>query len=301
MHKLLNLAVHHNMTYVCTPDDWKSAHRPHRLGDLFGCNNDSDVFGDLIAAKLHLPQGLTTKTAHVLPGGRFAPDPRIAFLDVPVQDNVLYEVVDDCSSDPLIRVPMRDFGESYKWFRSQFHQVRKQNATRRNPKCWLDSAGKKKIAVLVRRGDDASGRGAQDEWYLKALDKVFNCELKDLCIKEHEAHIIIQSQKCPSGCAWDKFPTKFKQAVVTLKLDSFPEPAPAVARNELIDALDCVSVADVLITSGGGFSDLAAALLHDEGRSLNLHRETHTDVPNALHFSDLSKPDSFFSFLQDRH
>jgi len=76
--------------------------------------------------------------------------------------------------------------------------------------------------------------------------------------------------------------------VVTYEIGTFPQRDPHVTRNELVVSLGCMSVADVLITSGGGFSDLAAALLHDEGRSLNLHWDTHTDVPNAIHASDFT-------------
>ena len=112
-------------------------------------------------------------------------------------------------------------------------------------------------------------------------------KIKDLCIAESDAHIVIQSQTC-SGCEFDKFAAKYKLSVVTYELSTFPEQDPNVARNELVACLDCMSVADVLITSGGGFSDLAAALLHDEGRSLNLHWDTHTDVPNAIHASDFT-------------
>jgi len=240
---------------------------------------------------------------------------------------------------------MNDFGRSYVWFRSQFHQVRKQNATRRNPKCWLKthvnaSAArclsmkhdfnvqvgtswgtlplkmqrewselrcndhvraaeqdadalkfKKKIAVHIRRGDDALGRGQPLDFYMQALDKIFDCKMKDLCIKESDAHIVIQGQTC-HGCETDRatFAAKYKMSVVTDELGTFSERDPHVARNEIVASLDCMSVADVLITSGGGFSDLAAALLHDEGRSLNLHWDTHTDVPNAIHASDFTGP-----------
>jgi len=73
------------------------------------------------------------------------------------------------------------------------------------------------------------------------------------------------------------------QTQVSLRLGE-PETDMAKSRQRMVEDLDCMSDADILITSAGGFSAMGAAVQKDEGRSLNLMVDNfREDFPAALH------------------
>eukprot|EP00440_Ansanella_granifera_P026717 gb/GFBE01029014.1/.p1 GENE.gb/GFBE01029014.1/~~gb/GFBE01029014.1/.p1 ORF type:complete len:377 (+),score=83.41 gb/GFBE01029014.1/:1-1131(+) len=279
LHPLLNIAERFNLTYVCQEDDFKTGgHATGNMGYLFGCDGQGKSVGDNIANFNHLPKGLTWKTAHILN----PKDKLHSHLDIPLEDNTIFFLHEDCYVDPKTHFPMEAFGESYKWFRSQYAQVRNLDASRRNPSCWDGANGKKKIALHVRRGD-GGGRGYAVEFYKKTLDAIFQCKtkMKELCIKEKDAHVVVMAETDPNDPEMKHFKDT-QEAMVSLLLGK-PETDADRSRERLVRDLDCMSVADVLITSGGGFSALASAVLHDEGRSLTLNADAYRqDMPNAV-------------------
>lgn len=81
-------------------------------------------------------------------------------------------------------------------------------------------------------------------------------------------------------------------AQVMLRLGK-PEVDMAKSRQRLVEDLDCMSDADFLITSGGGFSALGAAVQKDGGVSLNLRFDNYrVDVPGAAHMLRLAEESS---------
>lgn len=280
---MLNVAERFNLTYVCQPGDFDSSdHSTGNLGFLFGCTSASEATGKRVVSSNALPAGLSQKKTQIVN----MTDKKNSHLDLPIEDNSLYVLHGDCLGDRHQGRPMEAFGESYKWFRSQYHHVRKLDEKRLAPSCWNVSTGKTKIAVHVRRGDDDEHRGKNLDFYMQVLSSLFQCrvQVKGHCVKEQDADVVVIAETSLSDPEMQPF-LSFKQAVVRLMLGP-PEKKPERARERFMDDLDCMSVADVLITSGGGFSALAAAVLHDEGVSLAFAEDNYRDdMPNAIHGS----------------
>lgn len=288
MHPLLDIAERYSMVYICNPKDFSTGgHHTEKLGELFGCYDDR-AYGMKIAAWENtaynqLPQGLQWRDVPITTRAG------LLELDVPITSNTVYRVHDKNCWDPVqnYTYPMEKFGASYSWFRYQYHVVKAADAAREPAACWRSAQpGKKRVAVHIRRGD-GGGRGAKVSFYQKSLDFLFSCHSHNaqLCVSQDSAVIAVMAeatmQQDPELQMMKRYETG--KAQVLLRLGA-PETDMARSRQRLVEDLDCMSDADFLITSGGGFSALAAAVQKDGGVSLNLMGDSYrVDMPGAVH------------------
>lgn len=286
VHPMLAIAERHSMVYICNPKDFSTlgSHHTQKLGELFGCYSHG-AYGKKIAAYRKLPRGLRRRNANlILRRGRFE-------LDVPIASNTVYMLHGDCN-----RRPMEKFGASYLWFRYQYRTIKAADAAREPAACWRSALpGKKRVAVHIRRGDGGV-RGAPVAFYQKSLDFLFSCLSKkaQFCVFQDSAVIAIIAETTLKRDPKLKKMKKYESggAQVMLRLGK-PEVDMAKSRQRLVEDLDCMSDADFLITSGGGFSALGAAVQKDGGVSLNLRFDNYrVDVPGAAHMLRLAEESS---------
>jgi len=298
MHAMLNLAVKLKMPYVCRDGDFDTAgHASSNLAKLFGCSENAEqAQGEKAVTFSSLPATLMFKKAKLLNEDNMT----TATLSVPLQDNTLYWLQDDCNDDKDI--PHERFGASWRWFRDQFSHVREMDTKRQNVKCWTDP-NKKRIALHIRRGDDPKmARGKDFATYKRILDALFDCTAhhKELCLKKEQAQIVVMAETPKTDPEMHLFNKAFSESTVNLLLGE-QENDEAAATARLISDLDCMSTADVLVTSGGGFSAMAAALVKDSGVSLNWMSDSYReDMPNALHqYDTFASLNTTYSFEED--
>ena len=120
---ILNLAAHHNLTYVCNPRDFDTAgHASGNLGFLFGCSSDNNVDGGIKAyadvmsdTRLHRHvanlsnSDVFTRILPVAEKGERHPEWRAQYRFKRVEQGTLYEVETPdclriCDQPPALRL-----------------------------------------------------------------------------------------------------------------------------------------------------------------------------------------------------
>jgi len=292
IHPMLDIAARYNLTYVCHEKDFDTGgHNTGTLGDIFGCHSESEAYGPMITSFAKLPPGLKWKNLTVKDVSRTF-HPVELDMDGPIESNTVYNLHNDCWFFNNLPAPpvMERFGASWKFFRSQFRFVKQQHPDREPAACWRSARpGSKKIAVHVRRGDDvgASGRrGGKIEFYQKSLNFIFGCtsHVPELCAHRNSTMLVVMAETKETDPEMQQMKVyEGGQTQVSLRLGE-PETDMAKSRQRMVEDLDCMSDADILITSAGGFSAMGAAVQKDEGRSLNLMVDNfREDFPAALH------------------
>lgn len=294
---VIEVAQSQNLTYVCQAKDFRShGHHTGNLGYLWGCYNDSYVLGDLAAydevqAKADLTH-VNAKIAQVAKAKATLYNPKdvmskkVNGTALPIQPKTLYYV----DQPGLFYF---SWGVAYKWFRSQYHLVRQHDKARRGWRCGktpLEEEGERKRIVLqIRRGD--ANLKTPMQAYAQMLDMAFDGKISGISLNVTNAHIIIISEADEGSADFDLF-KKFSHAKVTYLLGG-AEVEQTRAQSRLVRDLDCMSSADLLILSRGGFSSLAAALQKDGGVSLSIDADpvARPDVPNvrAIEVEDLAR------------
>uniref|UniRef100_A0A7S2NDV9 Uncharacterized protein n=1 Tax=Alexandrium andersonii TaxID=327968 RepID=A0A7S2NDV9_9DINO len=280
MKPVIEVAQRHGLTYVCQVDDFRShGHHTGNLGPLFGCYNNSYVVGDMAAYDdvRKLPK-VVTKIGHEFPPVLMNVTPwDTAQVALALQPSTLY----------YLRQPgffYYTWGLSYKWYRSQYELVRRQDAARNKEICGetpKEAAKRKRIVLQIRRGDGNQRMKTGD--FLQILTNIFAGSVPGASISEKMAHIVVISENNDKDCDdFDLFRKNFKLAKVTYFV-GMPETDDDLAYTRLVRDLDCMSVADVLLLSRGGFASLAAALQKSSGVALTLDPDTERrpDVPNV--------------------
>eukprot|EP00931_Biecheleriopsis_adriatica_P116429 TRINITY_DN92068_c0_g1_i1.p1 TRINITY_DN92068_c0_g1~~TRINITY_DN92068_c0_g1_i1.p1 ORF type:complete len:380 (+),score=54.76 TRINITY_DN92068_c0_g1_i1:67-1206(+) len=298
IHPMLDIAGRYNMTYVCHEKDFDSGgHNTGTLGDIFGCHSESEAYGPMISSFAKLPPGLKWKNLtvkDVSPKGSYYH--MELDMDGPIESNTVYNLHDDCwfhkKNLPAFPPVMQRFGASWKFFRSQFRFVKQQHPDREPAACWRSARpGSKKIAVHIRRGDGSS-RGGTVSFYKKSLNYIFGCtsHVPELCAHQNSTMLVVMAETKETDPEMQQMKVyEGGQTQVSLRLGE-PETDMAKSRQRMVEDLDCMSDADILITSGGGFSALGAAVQKDEGRSLNLmYDNSRDDFPSALHKLSLAQ------------
>jgi len=175
------------------------------------------------------------------------------------------------------------WGDSYKWFRNQYHTVRLYDIHRRQSACQVAASahGKSKsVVVHVRRGDGGGNLLMPSRKFADVLDKVFRCDAPSACVNESEAHISILAETSETDPEIREF-DKYTKAAVTYFLGN-PERDRGRSIERLVRDLDCMSLSDVFVMSSGSFSSLGAALQSNGVSLVTKANETYrNDVPNA--------------------
>jgi len=299
IHPMLDIAERHNMTYVCHEKDFDSgAHNTGTMGDIFGCHSESEAYGPRITSFAKLPPGLKWKdltVKNLAPKGSYSME---LDMDGPIESNTVYNLHNDCwfwKNLPDHAPVMEKFGESWKFFRSQFRFVKQQHPDREPAACWRSAhPGSKKIAVHIRRGDGTT-RGAKVDFYKNSLNFIFGCRshVPELCAHQNSTTLVVMAETKENDPEMQQMKVyEGGHTQVLLRLGE-PETDMAKARQRMVEDLDCMSDSDILITSAGGFSALGAAVQKDEGRSLNLmFGSDRVDVPGAVHELSLAATSS---------
>jgi len=255
LHRLrftINLAEQHNLAYVCQPNDFRTGgHATNDMGFLFGCLSDGLVIGD--AADI---------ASYTSVAGLFSRDVNekeshsLFESDVSNRAGVVYRM-DSCKHH-------LEWGDSYKWFRRQYHVARRADSGGRRGSSACQVPGRKSVVVHIRRGDDGKDgqprRGYTENRYIAVLDKLFRGYVPNVNMTESETHISILAETPENDAsirAFDKFTRS--GASVAYFLGS-PATDGEQARTRVVRDLDCMSLSDVLVESDGSFSALGAAV-----------------------------------------
>mmetsp|Transcript_87327 Transcript_87327/g.231982 ORF Transcript_87327/g.231982 Transcript_87327/m.231982 type:complete len:474 (-) Transcript_87327:105-1526(-) len=286
---IIEVALLNNLTYVCRVKDFRSKnHNTGYLGFLFGCYNDSYVEGDLAAyealnntpgmpkvdARIRLVDSPNSGASFFFPLNPHSTSLQktweVSYTPMSIKSGRVYMV-----DQPGLM--MRSWGVSYQWFRSQYHLVRQNDPARREVLCGAKSAKqldpkRKRVVVQIRKGD--ANLKTPTHLFVQLVDTLLAGEIPGLKLREEQAHIVVISE---SDEGMEDF-NKYKKAKVTFLLGK-PVRKEEAAQSRLVRDLDCMSTADFLVVSRGGFSSLAAALQMDSGISLAM--SDPADVANA--------------------
>lgn len=161
---VIEVAQRQGLTYVCRADDFRSkGHSTGNLGFLFGCYNDSYTVGDMasydavkalarmptVDARIRLVDNQTSNATLCYPKEARSVQP--SETPVPISPGHLYHV-----DQPGLL--FRSWGLSYRWFRSQYHLVRRSDPARREVLCGAKSATEldpkqRRVVLQIRKGD----------------------------------------------------------------------------------------------------------------------------------------------------
>mmetsp|Transcript_97294 Transcript_97294/g.303436 ORF Transcript_97294/g.303436 Transcript_97294/m.303436 type:complete len:279 (+) Transcript_97294:277-1113(+) len=169
---------------------------------------------------------------------------------------------------------------SYKWFRSQYHLVRKADKKRLAPEC-LDGT-KKNIVLAIRKGDDPK-RGFKAETYLDLLGLIFGGKIERTRINSTEARVVVISEAEEADRDMVTLRKSFQQSGLPAKfLLGKPEEALEASQARLVRDMDCMALSDVLVLSDSGFSDVGA-VVQQTGVALMLHSlwRRNVGLPNT--------------------
>eukprot|EP00928_Gymnodinium_smaydae_P081381 TRINITY_DN64917_c0_g1_i1.p1 TRINITY_DN64917_c0_g1~~TRINITY_DN64917_c0_g1_i1.p1 ORF type:complete len:395 (+),score=65.17 TRINITY_DN64917_c0_g1_i1:89-1273(+) len=272
---IMDVAQRFNLTYICRREDFRTVeHATGNLGFIFGCSSDHATKGNIASYEEVRSLDLRVEEARLEHVGTDH-----IRLNTSVRPGVVYHV-QSCEKS-------EHWGQSYLWFRSQYHLVRAADQTRARKRCMADDTygletsdgqRRKNIAVAIRRGDGGN-RGFKVETYIAALDKVFKEAVPGVSIKEQEANLIIVAETRLDDPEMRMF-DKYKYAKVHYLLGESETDAHA-SRQRFLRDLDCLTTSDLILLSKGSFSSMAAALQLN-GTALVLKDERHrNNMPNA--------------------
>jgi len=256
------IALHHHWTFVCNPKDWDThLHNTDNMGYLFGCKSESEVTGNL--ASYDSVQNL-----------KWAP---LGTQKLQRAGESIVYTSKDCKSMP-------PWGESWSWFRQQFHLVRGLDRERSQPRCWPPEGGRRNVVLALRKGDDPS-RSKRAHVYLALLGAIFGGQLPNLThITRDNAHVVVISETTEANADIQRLNQSFTaDGLPSTFLLGAPERDTDAARARLVRDLDCMTQSDVLVLSTSGLSDLAAACQLPPGVALILDSNSRRGdgVPNV--------------------
>mmetsp|Transcript_29109 Transcript_29109/g.90730 ORF Transcript_29109/g.90730 Transcript_29109/m.90730 type:complete len:366 (+) Transcript_29109:36-1133(+) len=262
-------AMRNQLKFVCNPDDFDTKlHSTGRMGFLFGCNSESDVVGDLVSK-----DSVQNLTWEELP---------TKVMATPPNGTVFH--TQECK----FGTEKEKWAESYTWFRSQYHLVRKADKKRLAPEC-LDGT-KKNIVLAIRKGDDPK-RGFKAETYLDLLGLIFGGKIERTRINSTEARVVVISEAEEADRDMVTLRKSFQQSGLPAKfLLGKPEEALEASQARLVRDMDCMALSDVLVLSNSGFSDLGA-VVQQTGVSLMLNDmwKRNVGLPNMEKVKEPSK------------
>jgi hypothetical protein len=242
------------------------------VGHLFGCISDSHAVGKAIAK---------SAVDDMLKDGRLRMVPTrimqtaIAILANERGERAIRRGASDIvyssgsSSTELRKRRGHPWGFGWRWFRHQYHFVRKADPMRAKPECWrsIHSDSKnRKIGIAIRRGDDNGARGFPVERYGAVLDAVLDGRIDVPKSGAMRTELMIIAET-PENDKDIRYFEKYKDKHVSVNYllgKAILKPRDAVV-TRLVRDLDCMTTADGLITSGGTFNSLVRALMNDDG------------------------------------
>lgn len=294
IHPILDIAMRHNMKYICQSTDFDtgdSSHHTGNLGYLFGCDFRGakvTASGLACASISDLPPSTSLKLdVRLSNAGQFwMGDLGMRTLgdeDAKILDNTWYNVVSwqvkesklyhkgdfvweqDCpilARDGMVTpyTRMEAYRQSYKWFRHQWHLIRRSDPNRQVSKC-QDPSKPNSIVVHIRLGDYTYTVGIDK--YVEALDAIFAGEVKGAHFTQESSFITVLVETSADDTKMEVF-RKYKNLKV---LSGIPETERDDSTERVIRDLDCMSMSDLLLVSNGGFSGLGSAIQKDGGKT----------------------------------
>lgn len=292
---MVDIAVSQGLGVICKPDEWKTGNYPHNtgnLGFLFGCISEKKAVGRFVSeanvrglrwekVKPKLRSGVSLKKEDD------AHDEALYELDVPIRDDRVYNLVGDTCP-----VNTGKWGQSWRFYRSQYHLVRTMDPGR------LQASRGFNFVILVRRGDIKNRRTSHGNFVgggtygyapntyvdsvevLQRINGVMNhSDIRISVIAEESADT--EDAKALQG-NFTALQRKYAEHISDTRFYfGSQETDETNATQRIIRDLDMISLADVLILSGGYFSSLGAALqMNGTAFCITQHRLDLLDLPN---------------------
>jgi len=293
LHRLrpvIDVAQRFSLRYVCEPKDFRTHnHKTGDLGFLFGCIDHANVIGDMASFDDVNDMVTEGKLLYVSSEITDVGTESIHLKNLSSRGASALYYIGPCAQQD-------SWGASYPWFRSQYRMImEKDEAREAAARSCGGMQGRTRIVVHVRRGDDPHfRRGRPVHEYVTVLNSLFSGKISGVApilSIASAADIIFLSETPESDTEMLEFKDfERRGATIEYRLGK-PEIDKNKARQRFVRDMDCMSVSDVLILSGGTFSALGAALQRNGIALVFWGLFERNDLPHAI-ITSLSQSDS---------